>query len=265
MKGATPRGPRVVIANRTNAAATPIGTGRSLDTAELDRSRRARAARTGSPARSPIASRTRPVIERRSVRSRSVTQSSEHRQRRARPSRRGRTPSRRRRARRCEAHCSAWDHARVGRRREDPAFTQGALPVPDNQVDAVQAAPDDEVPGGAVPQAAEQHREHQVHVGADGALPVAAERDVQVVAQPARQRHVPAPPELLDRPRAVGPVEVLRELEPEQLRDADRDVGVAARSRSRSARRRRRSPTAISSDPWRAGSPKTWSTIAVAR
>ena len=44
--------------------------------------------------------------------------------------------------------------------------------------------------------------------------PVAAERDVEVVAQPARERHVPAPPEVLDRRRGVGRVEVLRERKP---------------------------------------------------
>ena len=60
------------------------------------------------------------------------------------------------------------------------------------------------------------------------ALAVAAERDVEVVAQPARQRHVPAPPEVLERDGGVRRVEVLRELEAEQQRDADRDVRVAA-------------------------------------
>jgi len=34
MKGATPRGPKVVIANRANPATMPIGTGCSCDTAE---------------------------------------------------------------------------------------------------------------------------------------------------------------------------------------------------------------------------------------
>ena len=56
---------------------------------------------------------------------------------------------------------------------------------------------------------------------------VAAERDVEVVAQPARQRHVPAPPEVLERQRPVGGVEVLREADAEQQRAADGDVGVA--------------------------------------
>ena len=86
----------------------------------------------------------------------------------------------------------------------------------------------DERPGGAVPEPAEQHRQQQVAVREQRALAVAAERDVEVVAQPARQRHVPAPPEVLQRDGGVRRVEVLRELEAEQQRDADRDVRVAA-------------------------------------
>ena len=100
--------------------------------------------------------------------------------------------------------------------------------VLDDQGDAVQEAPEDERPAGAVPEPAEHHGEHQVHVGARAALAVAAERDVQVVAQPARQRHVPAAPELLHRARRVRRVEVVRQLEPQQQRDADGDVGVGA-------------------------------------
>ncbi len=88
-------------------------------------------------------------------------------------------------------------------------------------------APDDERPAGAVPEAADQHRQHQVAVRDHLALAVAAERDVEVVAQPARQRHVPAAPEVLQRDRGVGRVEVLRELEAEQEREPDRDVRVA--------------------------------------
>ncbi len=57
---------------------------------------------------------------------------------------------------------------------------------------------------------------------------VAPERDVQVVAQPARQRHVPASPEVLQVARRVGRVEVLGEPEAEQQRQSDGDVGVAA-------------------------------------
>ena len=91
----------------------------------------------------------------------------------------------------------------------------------------VDSAPDDERPAGAVPEPADEHREHEVAVREERAAAVAAERDVEVVAQPARQRHVPAPPEVRDRRRRVRRVEVLREGEAEEERDPDRDVRVA--------------------------------------
>ncbi len=74
---------------------------------------------------------------------------------------------------------------------------------------------------------AEQHRQEQVAVRDRRARAATAERDVEVVAEPARERHVPAAPEVLQRRGCVRRVEVLRELEAEQERDADGDVGVA--------------------------------------
>src|SRR5256885_2277858 len=65
----------------------------------------------------------------------------------------------------------------------------------------------------------------------EGAGAGAAERDVQVIAQPARQRDVPALPELLERACGVRRREVVRETVPEEERDADGDVGVAAEVR----------------------------------
>ena len=68
---------------------------------------------------------------------------------------------------------------------------------------------------------------HQVAVREQAAAPVAAERDVDEVAQEARERHVPAPPEVAEAGRAVGAAEVLREDVAHQQREADRHVGVA--------------------------------------
>ena len=63
---------------------------------------------------------------------------------------------------------------------------------------------------------------------------VAADRDVDVVAKPARQRHVPAAPEVGHRHRRVGPVEVLREAEPEHPAPGRSPCRCSRRSRSRS-------------------------------
>jgi len=55
------------------------------------------------------------------------------------------------------------------------------------QHDAVDRAPDQEVPRSAVPETADQHHRQQIAVGAHLAGAVAAEGDVDVVAQPGRQ------------------------------------------------------------------------------
>src|SRR5262249_5535713 len=62
----------------------------------------------------------------------------------------------------------------------------------------VKPAPGDERPIGAVPESAGEHREHQIDARTRGTLPVSAEGNVEVVAQPGRQRNVPATPEILD-------------------------------------------------------------------
>ena len=61
-----------------------------------------------------------------------------------------------------------------------------------------------------------------------GRAAVPAEGDVEVVAQPARERDVPATPEVLEVTCRVGRVEVHREAEAEEQGQADGDVGVAA-------------------------------------
>ena len=88
-------------------------------------------------------------------------------------------------------------------------------------------APDHEGPVGAVPEPAQDHHRHQVDVGADGPAAVPAERDVEIVAQPVRQRDVPASPELGDGPADIGEAEVLQEVEAHHLPQADRHVRVA--------------------------------------
>ena len=98
----------------------------------------------------------------------------------------------------------------------------------DALVGAVEPTPHHEGPRGTVPQAAEQHGEHEVAVGGRLGAPIAPEGDVEVVPQPTRERDVPAPPEVLDGQGRVGTVEVLREADAEQQGDADRDVRVAA-------------------------------------
>ena len=78
-----------------------------------------------------------------------------------------------------------------------------------------------------MPQAAEQHSEHQVAVGEPAPAAATAEGNVQVVAQPTGERNVPAPPKIRHAGRQVGALEVDGEVEPEQFGHADGHIGVA--------------------------------------
>ena len=92
---------------------------------------------------------------------------------------------------------------------------------------AMQRAPEDEADRRTVPQPSQHHRDEQVAVGAQFAFAVAAQRDVEVVAQPRGERDMPPAPEFGDGGRLVRGVEVLGEAEAQQQGDADRHVRVA--------------------------------------
>ena len=88
-------------------------------------------------------------------------------------------------------------------------------------------APQDECPIRAVPEPAEQEHHDEIAVGLCVASAVAAERNVKIVAQPRRQGHVPATPELGNRQRRIGHAEIARECESEHDSEPDRHVGIA--------------------------------------
>src|SRR3954447_9826173 len=88
-------------------------------------------------------------------------------------------------------------------------------------------SPDDEIPARAMPRAGEKKHEPQIADSFPRAEAITAERNVDVVAKPCRERHVPAPPEVLDRHGRVGIVEVLRKAEAKHARNPDRHVGIA--------------------------------------
>src|SRR3954453_14691988 len=94
-----------------------------------------------------------------------------------------------------------------------------AAPRPDAVHDerrTVQSAPDYKSPGAAVPQSAEQHRDHDVAVNEPGGSPVSPERNVKIIAQPARETDVPAMPEVGNVRREIRESKVDRELVTEQ-------------------------------------------------
>jgi hypothetical protein len=97
----------------------------------------------------------------------------------------------------------------------------------DDEVGAMQRTPDDEGPGRTMPEAADQHDDPEIGIAADRAFSISAERNVDVIAQETRQRHVPAPPEFDDVARLVGRIEIGREFHAEHARQANRHVGIA--------------------------------------
>ena len=88
-------------------------------------------------------------------------------------------------------------------------------------------APRHERPARAVPETTEEHGQEEVPVRAPRPSAISTERDVEIVPEPARERHVPAAPKFRDVGARVGVVEVVRELVPEHERRAPRNVGVS--------------------------------------
>ena len=101
--------------------------------------------------------------------------------------------------------------------------------IEQHQRRAVQRAPQQKVPALAVPDAREQHRQHQVDLGAGEAVAAAAQRNVDVVAYPGGQGDVPAVPKIADIVGAQRHIEVFRQPETEQHRHADYQVAVAGK------------------------------------
>ena len=54
----------------------------------------------------------------------------------------------------------------------------------DSESDAVQSSPDEEHQGTAVPDARSKHRNKQTETSTQNPMPVASERDVEIVSEP---------------------------------------------------------------------------------
>ena len=80
-----------------------------------------------------------------------------------------------------------------------------------------------------MPEAADNHGGKEVCVGSCMAFAVAAERNVDVVADEPWESHVPFSPEALDVCGKIGEVEVFRDFESETAGTADGDMGVAGK------------------------------------
>ena len=97
----------------------------------------------------------------------------------------------------------------------------------DDECDAMQCSPHHKVERCAVPQSTQEHGNKEVEILAEPALAVTAQRDVEVVAQPCAQGDVPPVPEVGNRHRLVGVVEVDVKPESHEQCQAYRHVAVA--------------------------------------
>ena len=91
----------------------------------------------------------------------------------------------------------------------------------------VQHSPHDEVERCAVPQATGRHGHHLVEIHVQRPFPVSSECDVDVIADPCRERDMPATPEVGHGIGGERRIEVHRDLESEQQGDTDRHVRIA--------------------------------------
>ena len=80
-----------------------------------------------------------------------------------------------------------------------------------------------------MPDAREQLDDEEVEDLTPEALPVAAEGDIDILPEPAREGHMPAPPELGDGGGDIRVVEVLGKVEAQHLAHADAHHGVAGK------------------------------------
>ena len=96
-----------------------------------------------------------------------------------------------------------------------------------DQDDAVEHAPEDEVPRSTMPETCQQPDGHDVEDLPFQTLPVAAQGDVYVITEPEGQGHMPSSPEFGDAFCNIGVIEVFKKVEAEHLSHADRHIRVA--------------------------------------
>lgn len=99
----------------------------------------------------------------------------------------------------------------------------------DDEDGSLIGAPEYKRPGGAMPETAQQHGEHEIAVGMEGAMAIAAEGNVHIVPQPSGQADVPAAPKLFWIEGKIGAFEVPHEFEPQNGCQAFRHVAISGK------------------------------------
>ena len=97
-----------------------------------------------------------------------------------------------------------------------------------HQETAVVQTPEKEGHVGSVPDTGAEEDDKFVDNRPHSALPVAAQRNVEVFLEPAREGHVPSAPEFPDASGDIGIIKVLLKVEAKHLSEADGHIAVAA-------------------------------------
>ena len=93
---------------------------------------------------------------------------------------------------------------------------------------SVDRAPENKGPVRSMPQTACQKDDHDIDVGADPALAVAPQGDINVLGEKTGQGHVPSVPEFGDGQCLVGGVKIQGQVDVKHFSDTDGHVAVAA-------------------------------------
>lgn len=110
--------------------------------------------------------------------------------------------------------------------RERPQFLWEAGEFLHEQQHEVPEAPAKKRPVRTVPDARERPDNEEIVHPTPPRDPVAAQRDIDIVAEPSAEGDMPPPPELRRAPRDIRIIEVLHEVEPEHASETNRHIAV---------------------------------------
>ncbi len=88
--------------------------------------------------------------------------------------------------------------------------------------------PQDKCPVGPMPESRKKENNDFIQAGSRPALPISAQRDIQILFKPCRQRDVPSPPKFPDACRSVRVHKILPEMKSEHPAQPDSHITVSA-------------------------------------
>lgn len=91
---------------------------------------------------------------------------------------------------------------------------------------AMHHSPKYKIPRSAMPQAAQKHGNDEIGILANFPLPVASQRNIKVIAQPAGKRNMPPPPKFRNGSGLIRGIEIDIEMEAQQQGNADSHITV---------------------------------------